>query len=104
MSKTTVFSEPSFYFSPLDEVIFFHWLESIPGIDDFYVDGKGVKITVPDSGLSHSDWRDLIGLLSRYEIDMSPLRILVDFDPELKKWMKNERESWYNAIFGLTSE
>jgi len=100
LSKTTVFSEPRFYFSPLDEVMFFHWLESIPGIENIHVDGKGVEITVSDAGLSRSDWRDLIGLLSRYEIDMSPLKMLVDLDPDLKQWMKDERAFWYTSIYG----
>lgn len=101
MSKTIVFNEPSSYFSPLDEVIFFQWLELIPSIENIHVDGKGVRITIPDAGFSSTDWDNIIGLLARYEIDMTPLRELADLDPENGKWLKDKRKFWYNAIFGI---
>lgn len=87
---------PIFY-CYLDENNFFNWLESIVSKDAFRGGSEGLVVTLPESGLNQEEWADLIGLMTRYNIDIQGLADFVTSKNE--NWLKDQTKYWYAAIF-----
>ncbi|UWU74882.1 hypothetical protein N2603_33255 [Bradyrhizobium huanghuaihaiense] len=65
--------EPAPFFSNGDEDSFFHWLKSIDAVKDFVGSPRGLEVTLEDP-VEDLSLRELIGLLTRYGLDMRCLR------------------------------
>ena len=88
------------YGSPIDEHMFFAWLDRISTVVKY--EGRGYKLyiycspLVPDESL-----RELIALFYRYNIDMKQLQQFLR--PENKCWFyDNTRAYWRERVFGGT--
>ncbi len=97
----TVVVKESRYFCYQDEKHFFAWLESIDAISDVLGVRGGLSFKVPDEGLDPESWVDLIGLLTRYGIDMTPLREMAL--SETTGWLKDPKCYWHIPLFGVSS-
>lgn len=103
MHPHLIIPEPRLWFSALDETHFFSWLESIDMIGKVTRvarggnQGTGLELTFrkkPDEG----GIRDLIALMSRYNLDMHCLEVMCT--PEHEVWLKDSRMYWFEGIFG----
>ena len=87
--------EPKPYWSEGDEDWFFKWLEGIPSVISVTrKDGLNItlKAEVDDFSL-----RELIGLFTRYEIQMSGLQCFCTTSNQ--NWFRNTEMFWYQSIF-----
>jgi hypothetical protein len=102
MSKQITIRAYEFYCYQ-DEKHFFSWLKTIKGIEQVTGAEKqlGLTLTIKDTGLNADDWADLIGLLMRYSVDMSPLRELVT--PEHEAWLRGPKAYWHQKLWGETA-
>lgn len=63
------------FYSPADELIFFHFIKQIEAVR--LVEGLGEDVFLHvKTPISLKSLRDLIGLFRRYNIDLSELRLL----------------------------
>jgi hypothetical protein len=87
------------YYSPVDEELFFTWIEKIPSIikdngagDEYYLYIKNHKI--PDM-----DLREVIALFYKYDIEMTQLKQFLNDDN--KKWFYDNKQAfWHEKVFG----
>jgi hypothetical protein len=84
------------FYSSGDEEAFFFWLKSIPAVKSFTGKHKGLSVEIADP-IDDDSLRELIGLLSRYEINMSCLRLLAH--DQNASWLKDKDRYWYNSIW-----
>jgi hypothetical protein len=70
-----VIQEPVPFFSDGDEDCFFQWLKSIDAVKDFVRCPGGLEITLTEP-VDDPSLRELIGLTTRYGLDMKCLRNL----------------------------
>lgn len=82
------------YYSYLDEKHFFGWAEEIPSV----VSMNRGYIHIESDSIPESDLRDLIAVMYRYNVPMSPLRVFCN--ETNKSWFKNSEMYWYGAVFG----
>ena len=91
-----VMKEPAPFFSDGDEDCFFHWLKSIDAVKDFVGGPKGLEVTLTDP-VDDPSLRELIGLLTRYGLDMKWLRNL--HTQQNEGWFASEKMYWHKAVF-----
>jgi hypothetical protein len=96
--QKTVTIQLSWFYAQIDEDHFFQWLESIPAVEKAVGGPNGLTIVFKDVGLERKDWVNLLGLFTRYGIDMRVLRELVT--PEHEGWLKDPEEYWYSGLWG----
>lgn len=92
-SYTIISYENVIYFSPEDEDIFFAWIAKITCIKK--VDGHNLLIDAHE--ISYNNLKNLIGLCSRYKIDMKQLAQFLT--SENADWFKCKSAPWYRRIF-----
>ena len=85
-----------FFYSDLDEAVFFEWIKKIESIQNCkgVLDEFHLEVSL---GVDDDDLREIIALFARYNIVMSQLRQLVRDDN--KAWFKNKQAYWYLNIF-----
>jgi hypothetical protein len=99
MKKNVVtFAIPSFY-SVEDEDHFFKWLYSLEAYKDVKGAGRELRLSLKTSRLSKRDQRKLIAIFSRYKIDMSVLRNLLE---PAAQWPS--KVYWFKEVFGRASK
>ncbi|TRL30317.1 hypothetical protein FM996_17245 [Methylosinus sporium] len=92
-----IIGEPIPFFSNGDEDSFFYWLKSIDAVQGFVGCPSGLEITLTDPVDEHS-LRELIGLATRYGLDMRWLR---QFRNDANKlWFDDETTYWHKSVFG----
>ena len=64
------------YWSPGDEDVFFHWLNSIKAVRSWRLVGSRLELTLGRRKLSERDLRELYALFRRYQIDLELLEPL----------------------------
>jgi hypothetical protein len=69
--------EPTSFYSESDEDYFFDWLKSIPAIKDVVGVRGGLNLTIEDP-IDQLSFYELIGLLTRYQLDKKVLRRLCE--------------------------
>lgn len=82
------------FYSQLDEGHFFYWsqdLECVTSIDGGY-------FYIRDLDLSEMELRDLMAIMSRYDMPMTSLRQFCN--PSNEPWLKDPEAYWYLPIFG----
>lgn len=91
--NVVTFAGPIFY-SHDDEEHFFAWLYSLAAYKEVKGAGLELRVTFKSSRLSRRDIGELVGLFSRYDIDLRHLRLL--FGPA-RSWLP---AAWRSAVFG----
>lgn len=59
---------------------------------------KGIEIGLDERFLDEANFRDLLAIFKRYELDFSPLRQLIT--PEHESWIMNPHAFWYDKLLG----
>ena len=72
-----------YYYSQIDEDLFFEWIQRISVIEFF--DGKGdeLYLYIKNASISNIDLLELLALFRRYHIDMQQLEVFVN---EENRW------------------
>ncbi|SEA75088.1 hypothetical protein [Nitrosospira multiformis] len=91
-----IIQEPSLFFSDGDEDYFFEWLKSITSVKGFTRCVGGLEVTLVDQ-VDDPSLRELIGLMTRYGLDMKWLRNLRTAQNEC--WFANDNKYWYPSVF-----
>ena len=91
-----VIQEPVPFFSDGDEDCFFQWLKSIDAVKDFFRCPSGLEITLTEP-VDDPNLRELIGLMTRYGLDMKWLRSLRTQQNE--GWFASEKMYWHQSVF-----
>lgn len=95
MPRHVLISTGPTYFSPLDEKMQFDWLASIPCVADVSSDMQITLKRLPGD----ADLRELIAVLYRYRMDMTPLTAFKT--NRNKKWFaENKHAFWHAEVFG----
>ena len=84
------------YFSQLDEALFFDALSKISGIQKFEGIGPDLILTTR-SRLSNRSLQELIGLFTRYRIEMRQLSQYSTKQNE--SWFRDPEKFWYKRVF-----
>jgi hypothetical protein len=87
---------PTRFFSTGDEDSFFHWLRSIAAVKNVVGCRTDLEITLVDP-VDDCSLRELIGLTTRYGLEMAWLRQLRNDGN--KSWFDNENTFWYESVF-----
>ncbi|AVD88654.1 MULTISPECIES: hypothetical protein [Pseudomonas] len=87
---------PSF-FSNLDEVRFFEGITSNPAIVDIRGTGKGLSIKIDRRKLSKENARELISILFRYGVNLTPLAAIANGNRHA--WIKDSDYYWHESMF-----
>jgi len=98
-SKTTrslVIEEPKLWFAYSDEKNFFQWLESTPAVMKVVRVDDGLELQLKKS-VDNESLRDLIALLTRYDLDRSVLAALAT--SKNQSWFKDKNKYWYASVF-----
>ncbi len=86
------------YYSEIDEDLFFAWIKRIPSIIKFKGIGDELHLYIKSNTISNDDLGELIGLFYRYKINMEQLKQFVTDDN--KEWFTTEGSYWFEPIFG----
>ena len=84
------------WFAYSDERNFFGWLESIPSVVKVVGTGRGLELQLKEP-VDDESLRDLIALLTRYNLDRSVLAVLATV--KNRSWFKDKRKYWYVSVF-----
>lgn len=77
MNHNYIVCKKVYFYSQLDEDVFFIWIKSIPCIKKFEGVGDELYLALVDRELSYEDMKNLIALLYRYKIKMDQLQSFV---------------------------
>lgn len=94
--STLTIPGPAPFYCQLDED-HFKWLQEIDGVKEVRGHRTDLTIYLSVPVLSDSALRDLIGLLYRYDVQMSVLRSQLTAQNE--HWFKDPEKYWYEKIF-----
>jgi hypothetical protein len=97
MKTTKVVIREPIWFSDADEDSFFDWLKSLKAVKDFVGVPSGLEITLSDP-VDEFSLRELLGLMSRYDLDMKWLRALRTSENE--SWFADDQKYWHDKVFG----
>ena len=89
-------SEPVIFFSDGDEDCFFQWPKSIDAVKDVVGEPRGLEITLAEP-VDDFSLRELIGLMTRYGLDMKCLGILRT--PDNEEWFARDIMFWHQSVF-----
>lgn len=89
--------EPKHYFCQLDEDHFFGWLKEIDAVQDIKGRPEGLELVIDDK-IDRTSLYELIGLLTRYDIDRTCLRRLCQDHPD--HWFRDSKRYWHKDVFG----
>ena len=77
MNQNYITCQKVYFYSPLDEDIFFTWIKRIPCIINCEGAGDELYLELTLQELTYHDIKDLIALLYRYKIKMDQLQPLI---------------------------
>ncbi|HRN77974.1 MAG TPA: hypothetical protein PLU71_01940 [Candidatus Dependentiae bacterium] len=87
------------YFSALDEMLFFVWIQKIPSIKKFDGIGDELYLYFETDVIPDADLMELLALFYRYKIDIKQLSRFLTEDN--KKWFyDNKKAFWHKKVFG----
>lgn len=89
------------YWSQNDEAAFFEWLAKVRCVVGREGRGETLYISVDPDKVDEEGLRELLGLFSRYGIDLKQLEA---FDtPRFAVWFRDPAAYWHAQIFAETS-
>jgi hypothetical protein len=85
------------FYSAGDEMRLFEGFKAVPAVRGVRGEGRDLLLDIRLKDLTSDAVRELVALLFRYKISLSPLRFL----SERKKfeWLNNEKGFWYKSMF-----
>ena len=89
--------EPRPYYNQTDEDHFFGWLQSIPAIKKVKGVPSGLELTV-QRPIDKESLRNLIALLTRYDVNRRPLKALCDEQKD--ESFRAKEKYWHAAVYG----
>ena len=89
--------QPGRYYSQTDEEYFFAWLQSIPVVKKVKGVPSGLELVV-QRPVDRESLRDLIALMTRYDVDRRPLKVLCEEQPD--EYFRREGTYWHSAVYG----
>lgn len=95
MNNNYLVCKKVYFYSQLDENMFFVWIKSIPCIKKIEGAGDELYLDLVDRELNYEDIKDLIALLYRYKIKMNQLQ------PFITEKNKTAAEPWEKQIYKL---
>jgi len=99
MNKIVLTCKEVWYYSPIDEELFFIWIKKIGSIAHFDGIGDELYLYFETNEVSEDDLRELLALFYRYKIDMKQLSRFLTEDN--KKWFYgNKKAFWHKKVFG----
>lgn len=90
-----VIKSPFYYCEP-DKDYFFAWLEAIPAIKKVTGTADVLELIVEDP-IDKISFYELVGLLTRYNLDRKCLRPLCHLQTD--PWFNDPQNYWYAAVF-----
>jgi hypothetical protein len=89
--------EPTRFYCEADEDHFFAWLNGIAAVKSVVGAPDGIELTIPIP-IDQFSFYELVGLLTRYQLDAKTLRPLCQghSDP----WFMDKKNYWYEAVHG----
>lgn len=96
MNNIILICKEVFFYSDLDEAVFFEWIKKIASIQDCKGVADELHLEIK-ANVSDDELREIIALFSRYDIDMTRLKQFVTDNN--KSWFQNEQAYWYSDIF-----
>lgn len=84
--------------SQLDEDMFFAWLDKIKCVKKYEGILNTLYIDIDTLQLDRSDFDEIIGLFTRYDVNMKQLAVLAERDH--LSWIGNKDSHWYELVFG----
>jgi len=97
LSMQLVIPEPQRYYCEADERHFFAWLQAISAVTKVVGTPDGLQLDI-ETPVDRASFYELIGLLTRYQLNGSSLRPLCEGNPD--PWFADSRNYWYDAVFG----
>ena len=89
-----------YFYSPVDESLFFEWIKRIPGIKKVGGVGDKLYLHFKTTSISDNDLRDLLAMFYRYKIDMKQLRQFLNEDN--REWFYGKPKGyWHRRVFGV---
>jgi len=89
---------PLFYWCQLDEDLFFAGLKKILCVTQVAGRERSLLVHVDDSAVTDDDLHNLIGLFTRYELDVSVLKALIN--DANRQWVTRGNAYWHSRMFG----
>jgi hypothetical protein len=86
------------FYSYQDEWHFFHWLESIPDVEEVVGTPDGLRVILRGLPLSDDGLADLVSLMFRYNLNPRTLSSYVT--DANRAWFADPRKYWHTAVFG----
>lgn len=97
MPDLEFFMEARGFLSPLDEEMFFEWMDRLRCKGEYIDQDRKFAIRLSEVPNQDHLWM-LVSFFYRYDID---LRQLARFEtPENSQWLRNPSHYWYAGMFG----
>lgn len=98
-SEFKVVCKAVWYYSKIDEELFFNWLQKIKSIEHFDGIGDELYLYFKTPKIPDEDLRELLALFYRYKIDMKQLKAFLNDDN--KEWFYGRPKGfWHRKVFG----
>jgi hypothetical protein len=94
---TLIWHAPMQYLSSGDEMAFFAWVHSIPGVVGVRGLGRELHIRLKSKRLSQNSLREFIALYHRYRGDLAELAQFANSSNE--SWFCSPEAVWHAAVF-----
>ena len=89
--------EPARFYCEADEDHFFAWLQRIAAVKAVVGTPDGLDLTI-DIPIDQLSFYELVGLMTRYQLDKKSLRPLCDGQTD--PWFTDKKNYWYESVFG----
>ncbi len=95
----TLVGKSVWYYSSIDEDLFFEWIKRIPSIIEFRGISDELHLYIKSNIIPDDDLRELIALFYRYKISMKQLTIFLNQNN--KEWFYGKPKGyWHKKTFG----
>jgi len=95
----TLICKKIWYYSKIDEDIFFEWLEQIPSVEEIKGISDQLFVNTKSNTIPDEDLKELITLFYRYGVDMKQLKVFLN--DKNKEWFFDDKEAfWHKRVFG----
>ena len=97
--KIKLICKSVWYYSSIDEDMFFEWIQKIPSIIKYDGLQDELYLYIKSKRINCNDLRELIALFYRYKIDMKQLSIFLN--NANKGWFFDGKKAyWHKKVFG----
>lgn len=95
----TLKAKSIWYYSAIDEELFFHWISKIPALKEFKLVNDETVFYIKSKKISDSDLIEVIALFYKYKINMTQLQIFLN--SKNKHWFSdNKKAFWHRRVWG----